>query len=557
MSLRKLLWYGLLFIPLFFLAIFFFYPLASIFTYSLLDNGQLNISGFITLATRSLYTETFLRTMWQALLSTVFTIALALPSAYVFTRYRFKGKSLLLSLSTLPFVLPTVVVATAFMSLVGPRGFLNEWLMALFALNQAPIQIRGTLEVILIVHVFYNYAIALRMISSYWANQSAHIEEAAQVLGASGKDLWLKIRLPILQPAILAAFTLVFIFTFTSFGVILILGDLKFMTLEVQIYYQAQNLFNLPLAAALSLVQIVTMLLMMAVYTRLQQRIADKNLQSSQNIARPAKTWREKATLGTNLAIMIILLFTPLLALVGRSFVRDGSFSLEYYALLSSLDDGSVLAISPLSATVNSLKIAIVVTVIAIIFGLITAYLIAGRNRPKWVSQFLDPIFMLPLATSAVTLGFGFTLALDEPPLDLRASWWIIPIAHTLIAIPFVIRSVLPAIRAIPDNLYEASATLGASPLRTWWYVELPLINRGLIVGATFAFTVSMGEFGASLFVVRADSATMPLIIYRLLGQPGINNYGQALAMSSLLMLVCAVSFIAIERVRQAGIGEF
>src|SRR5690606_29405928 len=102
-----------------------------------------------------------------------------------------------------------------------------------------------------------------------------------------------------------------------------------------------------------------------------------------------------------------------------------------------------------------------------------------------------------------------------------------------------------------------ASATLGASPLKTWWYVELPLISRGLIVGATFAFTVSMGEFGASLFVVRADSATMPLIIYRLLGQPGIDNYGQALAMSSLLMLVCAVSFIAIERVRQKGIGEF
>lgn len=557
MRLRKFLWYGLLLIPLIFLIIFFFYPLASIFTYSLIDEGQLDISGFITLATRSLYIETLARTTWQALLSTILTIALALPSAYVFTRYSFRGKSLLLSLSTLPFVLPTVVVATAFMSLVGPRGFLNEWLVTLFALNEAPIQLRGTLEIILIVHVFYNYAIALRMINSYWANQSAHIEEAAQVLGASGKDLWLRIRLPILQPAILAAFILVFIFTFTSFGVVLILGDLQFMTLEVQIYYQAQNLFNLPLAAALSLVQIVTMLLMMAIYTRLQQRIANTNLQSSQNIAQPPKTWREKLFLSINLGIMVLLLFTPLLALVGRSFIRDGSFSLEYYALLSTLDDGSVLAISPLAATFNSLRVAFITTLIAIILGLMTATLIAGRNRPKWLSQLLDPIFMLPLATSAVTLGFGFTIALDEPPLDLRASWWIIPIAHTLIAIPFVIRSVLPAIRAIPDNLYEASSVLGASPLKTWWFVELPLISRGLIVGATFAFTVSMGEFGASLFVVRANSATMPLIIYRLLGQPGIDNYGQALAMSSLLMLVCAISFVAIERVRQAGIGEF
>lgn len=557
MHLSKILWYGLLLVPLLFLAVFFFYPLFSIFSFSLIDDGRLDLSGFVTLMTRPLYLETLLRTTWQALLSTILTITLALPSAFVFTRYQFPGKSLLLSLSTLPFVLPTVVVATAFMALIGSRGFLNEWLMLLFALDEAPIQLRGTLEIILIVHVFYNYAIALRMITSYWANQSLHIEEAARVLGASGKDLWLSVRLPILRPAILAASALVFIFTFTSFGVILILGDLQFMTLEVQIYYQAQNIFNLPLAAALSLVQIATMLLMMIFYTALQGRIAKTNLQSTNIIAHPPKTPQERFFLTINLFVMVILLFTPLLALIGRSFIRNGAFTLEYYSALSGLDDGSVLAISPLSATFNSLQIALITTLLALILGLITAYLIGRRNRPKWASQIFDPLFMLPLATSAVTLGFGFTIALDEPPLDLRASWWIIPIAHTLIAIPFVVRSVLPAIRAIPSNLYEAGAILGASPFKTWWLIELPLISRGLIVGATFAFTVSMGEFGASLFVARPNSATMPLVIYRLLGQPGLHNYGQALAMSSLLMLVCAVSFIAIERARTAGIGEF
>ncbi len=557
MRLSKLLWYGLMLVPLIFLIVFFFYPLLSIFSFSLLDEGQLDLSGFITLATRPLYFETLLRTTWQALLSTALTITLALPSAFVFTRYRFPGKSLLLSLSTLPFVLPTVVVATAFMALIGSRGVLNEWLMVLFALDEAPIQLRGTLEIILIVHVFYNYAIALRMITGYWANQSLHIEEAAQVLGASGKDLWLSIRLPMLRPAIMAASVLVFIFTFTSFGVILILGDLQFMTLEVQIFYQAQNIFNLPLAAALSLVQISTMLLMMIIYTGLQGRIASSNLQSSKIIARSPETLRERFFLGSNLLLMIFLLFTPLLALIGRSFFRDGVFTLEYYMALSGLDDASVLAVSPLAATLNSLQIALITTLAALILGLITAYLIGGRNRPKWLSQIFDPVFMLPLATSAVTLGFGFTIALDEPPLDLRASWWIIPIAHTLVAIPFVVRSVLPAIRAIPDHLYEASGVLGASPIKTWWLIELPLISRGLIVGATFAFTISMGEFGASLFVVRGNSATMPLVIYRLLGEPGLSNYGQALAMSSLLMLVCAVSFVAIERVRSAGIGEF
>ncbi|MEM9952908.1 MAG: iron ABC transporter permease [Chloroflexota bacterium] len=557
MRLSTLLWYGLMLVPLAFLLIFFFYPLTSIFTFSLFDDGRFDLSGFITLATRPLYIETLLRTIWQATLSTIFTIGLALPASYVFTRYQFIGKSLLLSLSTLPFVLPTVVVATAFTALIGPRGLVNEWLMAIFSLEDAPIDLQGTLTIILIVHVFYNYAIALRMITSYWANQSTNIESAAQVLGASGWRLWWSIRLPMLRPAILAASILVFIFTFTSFGVVLILGDLSFITLEVQIFYQARSIFNLPLAAALSLVQIGSMLLMMVLYTWLQRRIATSNLQSSRQTARPPQTSREKIFLAVNLVVMIILLFTPLLALVARSLFQDGAFTLSYYSGLSTLDDGSVLAISPFDATLNSFRVALTATGFALVLGLMTAYLIGGRNRPRWISQVIDPLFMLPLATSAVTLGFGFTIALDEPPLDLRASWWIIPIAHTLVAIPFVVRSVLPAIRAIPHNIQEASSVLGASPLRQWWLIELPLISRGLIVGATFAFTISMGEFGASLFVVRGDSATMPLVIYRLLGEPGLNNYGQALAMSSLLMLVCAVSFIAIERIRSAGIGEF
>ena len=557
MRLHRILWYGLMSVPLLFLAIFFFYPLISIFSFSLIDNGAIDLSGFVTLVTRPLYRETLLRTTWQATLSTLLTIGLALPAAYVFTRYQFRGKSLLLSLTTLPFVLPTVVVATAFMAIAGPRGFLNEWLMQLFALDEAPIQLRGTLAIILIVHVFYNYAIALRMITGYWSNQSTNIEEAAQVLGAKGFNLWWSIRLPILRPAILAASVLVFIFTFTSFGVILILGDLQFMTLEVQIYYQARNLFNLPLAAALSLVQIMTMLLMMIFYTWLQKNIATSNLQSAKQVARPVKTTGERIFLAANLLFIVILLFTPLFALVARSFIQDGQFTLDYYRALGELDDGSVLAITPLAATFNSFRIASITTIAAVILGLISAYLIGGHNRPKWISQIFDPVFMLPLATSAVTLGFGFTIALDEPPLDLRASWWIIPIAHTLVAIPFVVRSVLPAIRAIPENLYEASAVLGANPFTTWRLIELPLISRGLIVGATFAFTISMGEFGASLFVVRSNSSTMPLVIYRLLGQPGLNNYGQALAMSSLLMLVCMVSFVAIERIRTSGIGEF
>jgi thiamine transport system permease protein len=169
----------------------------------------------------------------------------------------------------------------------------------------------------------------------------------------------------------------------------------------------------------------------------------------------------------------------------------------------------------------------------------------------------LDPIFMLPLGTSAVTLGLGYIVALDEPPLNLRTSPLLVVLAHTLVALPFVVRSVLPALSAIHPSLRETAASLGASPWRVWREVDLPIVARAVLVGAVFAFTISMGEFGATSLIARPERPTLPIAIYRFLGRPGTANYGQALAMSTLLMLVCTLGFLAIERFRVGEVGEF
>ncbi|MBK8028524.1 MAG: iron ABC transporter permease [Anaerolineae bacterium] len=527
-------------LPPAFLLIFFFYPLISLFVVSLTPDGVLDLSGFAEIFTDDYYIRIFLFTTGQAALSTLLTVGLALPGAYAFARFDFPGKALLLSVSTLPFVLPTVVVAAAFSALIGERGIL-------------PLNLEGTLTIILIAHVFYNYALALRMISSYWATQSPRIEEAARVLGAHGWRLWWEIRLAAIRPAILASSALIFIFCFTSFGVMLILGGIRFATLEVEIYRQANSLLNLQIAAALSIFQLALMFALMLVYTRLQAQTST-DLQAAQTVARTPKTPREKLFVGGNIALMAVLLFAPLIALLLRSFWSANGWTLQYYAALSTNARGSVLFVPPLEAVGNSVVYALLTTVLSLILGLIAAYGLARRGR---LSSLLDPIYMLPLATSAVTLGFGFIIALDEPPLNLRTSRALIVIAHTLVAMPFVVRSVLPALRSISPNVRGAAALLGASPTTILRLIDLPLIGRGLIVGATFAFTVSMGEFGASLFVARPETPTMPLVIFRLLGQPGALNYGQALAMSAILMGVCAISFVLIERARVLGIGEF
>ena len=541
--------------PLLFLAVFFFYPLLSIFTVSLAPEGQLDLSGFTRILSTDYYRSTFWFTVGQATISTLLTVGLALPGAYVFTRYHFPGKSLLLSLATLPFVLPTVVVAAAFSALIGPRGVLNQGLMSLFGFSAPPIELERTLTIILIVHVFYNYAVALRIISSFWANQSVRIEEAARVLGAHGWRLWWEVRLPLLRPALLAASILVFIFCFTSFGVVLILGGPRFATIEVEIYRQVTGLFNLQVAAALSLIQIGFMFVLMLIYTRLQRQTAT-DLQAAQTVTRTPRSIRERVFVIANVLLMVMLLFAPLFALVVRSFTSsDEGLTTRFYALLSTNPRDSVLFTPPLTAVGNSLIFALATTALAVTLGLITSYLLA--NRSSRLVRWLDPVFMLPLAASAVTLGFGYIIALDEPPLNLRTSPALIPLAHTLVAMPFVVRSILPSLRGIPPNVQGAARVLGASPLRVWRWIDLPLISRGFVVGATFAFTVSMGEFGASALIYRPDMPTIPIVIFRLLGQPGAANYGQALAMSTILMAVCALSFLLIERFRTAGIGEF
>lgn len=545
----------LLSVPLLFLLVFFFYPLGSLLQLSLWQEGRLNLSGFYEIATSRYFLQTLWFTVWQAALSTLLTVSLALGSAFVFVRYRFWGKGLLLALSSLPFVLPTVVVAAALTALLGRDGLLNSALMAWLSLERPPIRLERTLTLILIAHVFYNYAVALRMIAGYWGTLSPRIEEAARALGAHGWRLWWEIYLPMVRPALTAAALLVYIFTFTSFGVVLILGGLQFATLEVEIYRQATAFFDLPLAASLSLVQIVSMIALMLVYTRLQRRNAAAGLQSAESVAQVPRGWRQWAVVILNLLVMLVLVFSPLIALVVRSLWVNDGFSVQHYTLLTTLSRQSVLSVAPWVAVGNSVQVALLSTGLALVLGVLAAYLLAVP--PSWVRGLLDPLFMLPLATSAVTLGFGFIIALDEPPLNLRSSRWLVPIAHTLVALPFVVRSVLPSLRAIPPNVREAAQTLGADGWRVWRFIDLPLVSRAMTVGATFAFTVSMGEFGATAFVARPESATMPLVIFRLLGRPGAVNYGQALAMSVILLAVCAVAFVLIERLRSAGVGEF
>ncbi len=552
---RSLPWHAALFIPaLAFLGIFFFYPLAAVLVKSFAAEGRLNLAPAASLWREPYFGRALWFTTWQATASTALTLALGMPAAFVFARYRFPGKSLLRSLTTIPFVMPAMVVATAFTALLGPRGLINSRLMDWLDLSQPPIRLQQTIWLILLAHAFYNTTVIVRIVGGFWANLDPRLSEAGRVLGGGRARVFREITLPLLLPSVAAASLLVFLFCFTSFGVILVLGGPRFATLEVEIYRQAVTLFRLPEAAAISLAQMILTFVVMAVYTRAQGRAAlPLNLRPAASTAVLPNTLGRAALVAATVVGLLLFLVAPLVALAGRSLAADNL--LRYYQELFVNRTGSIFFVPPVTAIRNSLIFALLTTGLALLLGTPTAFMLA-RTRGRF-GRLLDPVVLLPLGTSAVTLGFGYLLALGRPPLNLRASPVLVPIAHTLVAFPFVVRTLLPVWRGLNPAWREAAAVLGASPWRVWREVELPIIARALLVAAIFAFTMSMGEFGATLLIARPEYPTMPLVIFRLLGQPGALNYGQALAMSTLLMLVCAAGFLLIERFRIGEAEEF
>jgi thiamine transport system permease protein len=508
-------------VPAAFVALFFVYPLTAILERGLTDEAGLG-------AVRDLLTarstgEIVWFTIWQAVLSTLLTLAFGLPLAWAVGRFAFPGRALVRALVLVPFVLPTVVVATAFVAAL-PEG-----------------RERGILP-ILAAHVFFNVAVVVRLVGTAWARLDDRLWEAAATLGAGRLRRTTAITVPVLAPALAGAAALVFLFCFTSFGVILILGGPGRATLETEIYNQAARLFDLQAAAVLSLVQLGFVAALLTVAGIVERRTGRAlSLASEPDVLRRPQG-RERIAVAAALVLGLGLLAVPILALVERSLDTPTGYGLGFYRALG--DETPALLVVPWHAVLNSLLFAAAATSVALIIGGLAAFAVA-RPGASW----LDVAVMLPLGASAVMLGFGFVIAFDEPPLDLRSSPWLVPIAQALVAATFVVRIVAPALRSIDNSLREAAAVLGAAPRRVWREIDLPLVAQAFAVAAGFAFAISLGEFGATVFIARSDWPTVPVAIFRFLGRPGAENAGEAAALSVVLMAVTAASVLVADRI--------
>lgn len=500
------------------LALFYVWPVATVMVRALDVDAMVDVWGNDGIRSVVWFT------IWQALASTALTIAAGLAPAYLLSHFRVPGRRLVLALVTVPFVLPTVVVGAAFLAVLPESMDRSVWS-------------------ILLAHVFFNIAIVVRTVGGVWGTIDPDLAAAARCLGASPARAFREVTLPLLRPAIMSAAMLVFVFTATSYGVVRILGGPGRATVEVEIFLRATQLDDLPGAAVLALGQLLAIGLVLVWWGR--GRAWGIGTHAAEPVRR-ARNRTERLALAAVIIPLVAFVTVPLAAMVVRSVRVAGHWTLRAWTSLGSgeIRPGVRAGADPIDAAITSLRVAATATAVAVVLGALAAAAIAYAGRG---SRALDTLSMLPLATSAVTIGFGILITFDEDPLDLRGSAAIVPLVHALVAMPFVVRAIVPVLAGVPTDRRFAAATLGASPARVWWNIDRPAALPALATGAAFSFAVSMGEFGATSFLTRRESETLPIAIARLLGRTGDIVQAQAYALSTILLVLTLIALLAVD----------
>jgi thiamine transport system permease protein len=533
---------------------FFFFPLFSILVEGLTDEGGRFTLGHLGAVVTDAYSLRVIGfTVQQATLSTLASILLGLPGAYILARFDFRGKSLIKALTTVPFVLPSIIVVLGFVIFFGNNGFLNRAIMAVTKIDDPPLKILYSMRAIILAHTFYNFPICIRLVSSIWSRINPNLERAAQSLGARGFRLFTRITLPQLFPGILAAAALIFIFCFTSFAIILVLGGgPKYTTIEVAIYQLAKVNLDLKAGCAFAVIESILSIGFMWGYIKLQQRVSfaeglGREQEKTPFFSLIKGPWGILAVL--YLIVTFLIIVAPMLAAVGNSFLRrwgwagNTSLSLSWYKKLFFETETSAFTVSYLTAIKNSLFFGLMTVLFSLPLGTLIAYV---TTRRRFIGQGLfEAVTMLPLGISAIILGLGYIKAYQYLPWDITGKWYAIAFAHTIIAYPFVIRSTGAVFRKIDPSFVRAAMSLGANRWKAFLRVELPLIKSGLIAGATFAFAISIGEINATLMLYNPKLITIPIAIYRLIGS---YNYFAACALGTILMLICFLVFLLIDK---------
>ncbi|GHF55075.1 thiamine transport system permease protein [Deinococcus metalli] len=460
-------------------------------------------------------------TLAQAAGTALLALLLGAPLAYLLSRYDVPGKALFLRLLLLPFVTPVLVAVLGLSALLGPHGWVTRW---------TGVDISDSPALLILGNLFFNLPVMVRLAYGGFSRVPPALLGAARSLGASAWGAAWSVAVPLALPGVAAGAVLVFLYSALSFGLPLALGGEAYGTLEVEVYQSAFAL-RLPEASALILGQLALTLVATWVYVSLTR--------GGTGVPAPAvpRAWGGALlgvlALGT---VTAVICFAPLLAVVARGLLGSAGPTLAYWqGVLTDQQTGLLVW--------NTVRFALLAGVGAVLLG---GSFALGAWRAR--SRVLDATSLLPLMVSPVSLAVGYLLAYPR----LAATLPMLLAAYVLLALPLVVRSLLPALRALPPRVLEAARSLGAGPWAVFRTVTWPLTLPALRGGAALALSTVLGEFGATLVLTRPEWATLSTGLYERLGRPGERNLGEACALATALLLLSALTFTVLD----GGRGE-
>ncbi len=520
-------------LPLLFLTLAFFIPLANVLLLGLREEGQWTFTHLRSILVNPYVRHLFSFTALQAFLSTLLSFVLGFPLGWFLTRYRFPGKRMAQALTLAPFVLPPITVALGFFLFFGHTGYLNSALKNIFGLAEPPLRILYSLWAIVLAHSFYNAPVFARFIHAGWSSLDPTLEEACAVLGVSRTKAFFTVTLPLLLPAIFSAAALVFVLCFLSFAIPLSLGGARYATVEVAVYLYARVYLDFQSASALGLLEMLVTLGLAYLYVRGGALWAGPRERLRPRPAVPFLSRPAHALWFPWLLLSAVFFLGPLGAVVADGLTRPlmgKPPGLGWYKTIFSPEQNPFIGTSPLGSILVSLEVAGLSTLLALALGLgISGALKVLR------SKILEALLMAPMAVSSVVLGLAFLLAFRSPPFSYLPEKYALVLAHGLLFYPFVVRIVRPLWEGLAPAWLEAARTLGAGRLRAFFTVEAPLLSQALLVAGAFSLALSLGEMTAAAMLSQGELVTIPLAIYRFLSA---RRFGAASAMASLLMAI-------------------
>lgn len=442
------------------------------------------------------------QTAWLAGLSAMAALLLSLPLGFFLLGLRGKIRSLVSALFAVPFLLPAFLIGIVLLPIAGNSDLVLLW--------------------IVLAHAFMNSGfLALVIAASISGIPSEQIEQA-KLEGATKAQLLGRVFLPQISPAISGATLLVALYSSTSFGLVVSLGQGKVATLETEIVEQV--LYRLNFESGLLLAGLQTLLTLLLIFAASRfGSIGFSNLFGTSAV-RQKSGWFSKA-FGLGYISLFLVLVVSILA---RANFPSG------FALLETRGARDVLNISVLDAGMNSIRNL----VIALVISFPVAWWLAGRR-----GNYIGWLVLIPTGVSAVVIGLLFLIVAGylisaRIPMSL-----LLPIAQSLMIIPLMHQILKPARLNLSTEILDAVKLDGASAMKSTTQVVLPLIRRPLAIAIAFGSLASLGEFGAANFLGIASDATLSVVMFQLASRPGSQNLSMAM---SIAILYLALSFLVV-----------